>query len=406
MTATAVTRAVARPGLVARTEEIDPPSEPSALLEHLGPDGIAWFADEVSFVTSGAAASAAPDRVAALLRTIDRQGVSPHPAAGPIAAGALPFAGAGVLVIPSTTVGVTGCGRAWRTTIGPVGADPAPPPEKERPSRSASRFSVEARPDARGWERQVIDALSLIESGTLEKLVLAREVLVEADEDFDRRVLLSLLLRSQPGCTVYAHGSFVGATPELLVARRGADVVSRPMAGSIPAGLDADDAAVRGLLASAKEGAEHALLVEAVRDGLTPFCTNLTVGSPEAVRLATVTHLATTVTATLRDTTTTALDLAIALHPTPAVGGTPRAAAVDAIRSIEAFDRGCYGGPVGWVSADGDGELAVALRCAEVDGPRARLFAGAGIVAGSTPDAEWAETQAKLEPMLRALVRP
>jgi len=403
MTATTTAQTVARPRMVARTVEIDPPAD---LLDHLGPDGIAWFADDVCFVTAGTAVAVAPAEAGAMLAAVDVQGDHrPHPAAGPLAAGALPFDDPGVLVVPSITVGVTDGGSAWRTTIAPHG-DAPPPPAGTHSSRAPSRFSVESHPDSSAWENQVRAVLEMIDSGILEKVVLGREVCVEADRDFDRAAVLSMLLRSRPGSTVYAHGAFVGATPELLVSRRGAHVRSRPMAGSIPVGLDAGDAAIDSLLSSAKESAEHALLVDAVREGLIPSCTRVDVGSPEAVRLATVTHLATAVTATLRDPATTALDLAVALHPTPAVGGTPRAGALRAIRRLERFGRGCYGGPVGWVSADGDGEFAVALRCARIEGAQARAFAGAGIVAGSDPEAEWIETQAKLEPMLRALVRP
>jgi len=405
MTATAVTHTVGPARLVAHTVEIQPPAERAHLLDHLGPDGVAWFADDVSFVTSGIAASSAPDNVASLLESIDRVGDAPHPAAGPLAAGALPFDGPGLLVVPSVTVGVTSEGAAWMTTVAPDGAAPPHPTRARRPA-AASSFFVESRPDSRGWERQVLAALALIAEGAIEKVVLAREVHVEADRNLDRSAVLSLLLRTQPGCTVYAHGGFVGATPELLVARRGVHVMSQPMAGSIPAGLHADKAAVSGLLTSAKESVEHSLLVDAVRCGLSPLATRVDVGVPEAVRFATVTHLATRVGATLRDPATTALDLAVALHPTPAVAGTPRAAALEAIHRLEAFERGRYGGPVGWVSTDGDGEFAVALRCAQIEGSRAQLFAGAGIVAGSDPDAEWDETQAKLEPMLRAIVRP
>ncbi|MCZ7535122.1 MAG: isochorismate synthase [Acidimicrobiia bacterium] len=406
MTATTVPQVSEGRRLCAQTTEVDLPGHPADLLEHLGADGVAWFADDVSFVTAGIAATVAPADAAAVLATIERDGDGPHAAAAPLAAGALPFDGGGLLAVPATTVGLTAGGRAWTTTIGPAGGA-TPRAMTMAPSRAPSRFTVEARPDARGWEQQVVAALALIEAGAIQKVVLAREVEVAADHPFDRADVLALLLRhNRPGCIVYAHRGFVGATPELLVTRHGSDVTSTPMAGSIPLGLEADDDAVRALLTSAKQGVEHALLVRAVGETLAPFCTDVNVGSPEAVRLATVTHLATTVTATLREAGTTALDLALALHPTPAVGGTPRAGALDAIRRLESFDRGLYGGPVGWVSAGGDGEFAVALRCALIDGARARLFAGAGIVAGSDPDAEWAETQAKLEPMLRALIRP
>jgi menaquinone-specific isochorismate synthase len=135
-------------------------------------------------------------------------------------------------------------------------------------------------------------------------------------------------------------------------------------------------------------------------------CTELDAGAPEVAVFGPIAHLATPVRGALAGEAPDALALARMLSPTPAVGGTPRTAALDAIRELEGFDRGRYAGPVGWVDARGDGEWAIALRGAELDGTRARLVAGAGIVAGSDPAAEWAETQAKLEPMLRALVRP
>jgi len=123
-------------------------------------------------------------------------------------------------------------------------------------------------------------------------------------------------------------------------------------------------------------------------------------------RLATMSHHATTISGHVEHATPSALELALALHPTPAVGGAPREAALSMLRTIETFERGRYAGPVGWVDSSGDGAWGVALRCADLDRSRARLVAGAGIVAGSEPDAEWAETQAKLEPMLQVLVRP
>jgi isochorismate synthase EntC len=148
-------------------------------------------------------------------------------------------------------------------------------------------------------------------------------------------------------------------------------------------------------------------VVDAIADALAPVCRELEIGEvPDVAVFGHVAHLATRFRGHLVDPAPTALELARLLHPTPAVGGTPTARAVELVRELEGFDRGRYAGPVGWVDADGDGEWAIALRGAELDGPRARLVAGAGIVAGSDPDAEWAETQAKLEPMLRALVRP
>jgi menaquinone-specific isochorismate synthase len=170
---------------------------------------------------------------------------------------------------------------------------------------------------------------------------------------------------------------------------------------------EADRRAVAEMEASAKEQAEHRLVVEAVLASLEPVCDEVSASAqPEVARLTTVAHLATTVAGRLRAPAPTALALAARLHPTPAVAGTPLPAALAAIAELEGFDRGSYAGPVGWVDARGDGDWAVAVRCATVDGRRARLVAGAGIVAGSRPDGEWAETSVKLDPMLRALVRP
>jgi menaquinone-specific isochorismate synthase len=209
---------------------------------------------------------------------------------------------------------------------------------------------------------------------------------------------------------VFAADGLVGATPELLVRRRGASVMSRPMAGTIARGAtdEGDRAAEATLAASVKDGLEHRLVVDAVVVGLRASGVDVTtVRGPEVARLATVSHLATTIAGTVDlRSARSALELALALHPTPAVAGAPLDTALAALQDLETFDRGRYAGPVGWVDAGGDGEWAVALRCAELEGPTARLVAGAGIVAGSDPDDEWAETQAKLEPMLRVLVQP
>jgi len=175
-----------------------------------------------------------------------------------------------------------------------------------------------------------------------------------------------------------------------------------------------DERLVAALVSSPKEAEEHALVVGAVRAALETVCREVVAGArPEAVRLSSVTHLATTVAGHLDGVRApqapggvarpSALALAGLLHPTPAVAGLPLAEALDAIARLESFDRGLYAGPVGWVDSRGDGDWAVALRCASLDGTRARLAAGAGIVADSEPGDEWAETEAKLEPMLAAL---
>jgi isochorismate synthase len=255
----------------------------------------------------------------------------------------------------------------------------------------------------------VVAALEAIGAGRLDKVVLAREASVEAERPFPRAELLRRLRRRPGGATfLYASGGFVGASPELLVRREGRVATSRPMAGTVPRG---DSAAAEAdglarLTGSPKEAVEHRLVVDAVADGLAKVADRVQVGRPEVVRLATVAHLATEITAELTGPLPTALELAGLLHPTPAVGGSPRDAALAAIAALEPFDRGCYAGPVGWVDRAGDGEWALALRCATLDGRRAHLLAGAGIVPGSDPDTEWAETEYKLRAVLEVLLSP
>jgi menaquinone-specific isochorismate synthase len=397
-----VTAAPVAVGLVARTRETHPTPD---LLDTLTPDGFAWLTGADRFVASGVAARVPAERAEHALAGIAVDDDVRERGTGAIAVGALPFHDTmrAELVVPARVVGVSADGRGWVTEIRAL---PAPPPRPPAPSR----YVVEARMSRAEWHRAVEALLREIAAGRLEKAVLAREVLVTADAPLDPRTVLERLVRTQGSAYVFAADGLVGASPELLVHRRGADVVSRPMAGTVrrEASAEADAAATAGLVSSPKQTAEHRLVVDAVVAGLRSTGVEVEpVGAPELAQLADVSHLATVVAGRVADgARPSALAIAGRLHPTPAVGGTPRAAALDAIHALEPFDRGRYAGPVGWVDADGDGEWAVALRCAELRDEHARLFAGAGIVAGSDPDAEWDETEAKLEPMLRAIVRP
>jgi menaquinone-specific isochorismate synthase len=390
------------PGLVvATTRRL---TEPIDLVDSLGPGGFAWFADGDAFVTAGIAAVVDPADAVALLRSIERAGDAGG--RGPRALGALPFTGHGRLTVPARIVERDSAGRAWETTISPaISSAPAASPPR---GHIARRFVVEARQSLDEWDAMVTAALALVEGNELEKVVLAREVVIEADAPFEPATIIERLRATQPGCIVYAAAGFVGATPEVLVRRTGFDVLSQPMAGTVAraASPEEDRRSIARLESSVKESREHRLVVDAIAGELTGWCDNVKVGEAEPMRLTSVTHLTTRISATLRRRDASAIDLALALHPTPAVNGAPRAAALAAIGRLERFERATYGGPVGWVDARGDGEFAVAIRGATLEGNRARLLAGAGIVAGSDPDAEWAETQAKLEPMLRALVRP
>jgi menaquinone-specific isochorismate synthase len=382
--------------LRAVTHEVAPPDDP---LGGFDPHGFAWLHHGTRLVTSGVAARLAPADAAAVLAAIDADDPLGLPGTGAVAVGALPFDpdAVGELVVPARVHGVCD-GRAWVTEIGPgtqSAAVAVSPP---------TRFQVAAPRTRDDWCAAVERALVAIEAGQLEKVVLAREVLIKADTAFDAQEIVRGLVAHQPGSFVYASAGFVGASPELLVRRTGDVVESRPVAGTTVA--DSDEALL-ALAASVKDTREHRFVVDGIVDVLEPRCTELHAdATPEVAVFGPVAHLATPIRGRLSAPTPSALDLARSLHPTPAVGGTPPRAALDAIRELEGFDRGRYAGPVGWVDARGDGEWAIALRGAELDGARARLVAGAGIVAGSDPKAEWAETQAKLEPMLRALVRP
>src|SRR6266568_5621305 len=198
---------------------------------------------------------------------------------------------------------------------------------------------------------------------------------------------------------------FVGASPELLVSRRGRAVRSHPLAGTVQrsGNPESDERLTNAMLASSKQRHEHRLVVEEVVAALRPCCDELVVpDGPSIVALRNVSHLGTPLTGHLTDPPPTSLDLVARLHPTPAVAGSPTNAAVDYLHRVEGFDRGRYAGPVGWMDARGDGEWAVGLRSADVDGDRASMYAGVGVVAGSRPATELEETQLKLQALLAA----
>ncbi len=252
----------------------------------------------------------------------------------------------------------------------------------------------------------------------LHKVVLARALRLVADGPLDARTIVDRLVSADPGANAYladltaaggGHSgtALVGASPELLVARQGDRVVCAPFAGSAPRlpDPDADRASGEALAESAKNRHEHELVVDAIRKALDPLCVDLQIPlKPQLSRTAAVWHLSTPITGRLRETSTTALDLAIALHPTPAVGGVPAAAAAELIGELEG-DRGFYAGAVGWCDQRGDGRWVVSIRGAQLSADRrtANAHAGGGIVAESDPDDEVAETTTKFTTILSAL---
>lgn len=383
------------PNLRAVTRPFDPPDD---LLDARDADGFAWLFEGRGLVTAGTAAVVDAGAADALLADVESDDPLQWPGTGPIAVGALGFdpERPAQLVVPSTVVGRTDDGRGWITQVGDASAGlRVPPPSGPAPSR----WTTTLRSDQQEWRRWVDAVLVAIARGDVEKVVLAREVLVEADRPLSPSRLLERLQRAQPGCFVHYADGLIGASPELLVRKVGTAVESRPMAGTARVGDD-----LAALRESRKDGREHRFVVDGVTTALAPVCESLDVApEPLTCAFASVGHLTTPVRGVLASPAPTALGLARRLHPTAAVAGTPVPVALELIRTLEPTPRGRYAGPVGWVDGRGDGEWALALRGAELDGNVARLRAGAGIVAGSEPDAEWAETTAKLEPMLDAI---
>ena len=313
-----------------------------------------------------------------------------------------------VMAVPATAL-VRRDGTTWRIT---VGGEPGPMPSPaERPAGAVDRprhGGSTVRDDR--WLDAVARAIGAIDAGAYDKVVLARDLHLWSRAPFDVPAILDALADRFPSCFTFLVDHLLGASPELLLARDGRAVRSRVLAGTAARGADdaADAALGAALLASVKDRHEHDLALTSAVDALTPRCTMRDApDGPSLVRLDNVQHLGSDLAGTLAAGENGALphvlDLLGALHPTAAVGGAPRDAAMAAIADLEGMSRGRYAGPVGWCTADGDGEFAIALRCAEVRGDRARLFAGAGIVAGSLPEAELTETWLKLRAMTGVL---
>ena len=406
--------------LVARTVHLDVDPAEVDLIAFAGADGVVWEHEGISFAGRGVAArlphALADEGLAAV--EVDEDEVESY-GTGPIAVGGLPFtpdAGA-ALVVPERILGRAADGVVWQTTIGAPGAASsyASPGHTTLPDptsnavRSPSGFRLTAVPSHDEWCESVAEAVACIEAGDVEKVVLARAVEVEADAPLVVPDILRRLRVLFPSCMVFSIDGFVGASPELLVARLGLEVRAQPLAGTVArSGDPATDARLaRALLASGKDRREHGLVVDAVAAALRPLCDRLDVPStPAIVPLRNVPHLGTTIRGRLAAPAPSALALAGRLHPTPAVAGTPTVAALTLLARLEGVTRGRYAGPVGWVDARGNGEWAVGIRSAEVHGNKARLMSGNGIVAGSDPDEELAETQLKLQALLAAVVRP
>ena len=333
------------------------------------------------------------------------------PGSGLVAFGSFAFAddpGDSVLVVPSVVVGRRD-DTFWVTRIGvsAIGSATAVHPTAEPAAPDDVRFSDGALTGVE-WEQAVAEAVRRIDAGGLEKVVLARDLVADTSSPVDVRWPLRQLAAEYPSCWTFHVDNLFGATPEMLVRLERGLVTSRVLAGTIRrTGDDARDLQLAASLArSSKDLEEHEYAVRSVAEALAPHCTSMNVPeAPFVLHLPNVMHLATDVAGVIDDRATS-LELAAALHPSAAVGGTPTASAVSLISEIEQMDRGRYAGPVGWIDASGDGEWGIALRSALLEGSRVRLFAGCGIVAGSDPEAELAEAQAKFVPVRNALLPP
>jgi isochorismate synthase len=383
------------------------------------PGGLGWSADATR-------ADAIADLGGDARRHMQRLGGSGE-ASGIVAVGAFPFAARGEawLRVPARLARRTTPGEAWMIELTSPGANTmafAPGgPVGSLPGDPFGSAQVAPHPSAEAYASMVAEAVARISSGAMRKVVLARTMRVAAGRILDPVRLAHRLRAVDPLAFTFvapsswampaelspAGGrSLVGASPELLVSRRGAVVRSTPLAGSAPRAGDPEEdrANADALFASAKNREEHAIVVEAIAETLGPACEELTWDpEPVLIETANVWHLATRFEGLLRQPAPNVVELVGALHPTPAVCGTPTPVALAAIEELEPFDRGGYAGPVGWMDARGDGEWAIALRCAELVGDRATLFAGAGIVAASDPDDEVDETDRKFRAFLDSL---
>jgi menaquinone-specific isochorismate synthase len=312
-----------------------------------------------------------------------------------------------VLLIPEIILAKKG-NKSWVTWIGD---GRQPDFSKLNTAKSSGQITWEIGSISESkWREQVSFAIKSINEGKLEKVVLARDQIARSNSPINTRSLLQRLEIDYPSTWLFMVDGLVGATPELLVRLSKSLVTSRVLAGTIQktGNEDRDLALAASLAKSSKDLEEHEYAVRSVADALEPFCSSTNVPeSPFVLHLSNVMHLATDVTGVLNDSAKQAdiFTLIDQLHPTAAVCGTPTDIARELISNLEQMNRERYAAPVGWVDANGDGEVAIALRCGLLseDKKSMRIFAGCGIVAGSDPEKEFAESQAKLMPMRTAL---
>lgn len=386
-----------------------------------GDDGLLFVRDGVGFAGIGRHKTGALHEMARYLATCDHH-TSPTDSPGtPIAIGWHSFDGSsGEAIIPQICVGKSIDGSAWVTFPSELEqhvvdmlreALSDSRPDQNTTTIDATEYRIRPGVDPDAYLACVRIVRDAVRRGDLVKAVVARDLIVSSSTAISVHALLKRLKASFGSSYRYSINGLVGASPELLIERRGDVVRSLPLAGTCPRTGDTDTDArlARELRESTKNQIEHRVVIDMVHDTLLPWCSYLDwQPEPDVIPVANVQHLGTRIEGTLSNPAPHVLDMMTALSPTPALGGFPRNAALELLSRHEGLDRGRYGGAVGWFSADGDGTWAVTIRCAELSPDRhsARLFAGGGIVAESDPASEYAETQAKFQAMLAAIVRP
>lgn len=406
--------------LVVNTIEVPDPGD---LLAALPEQGISWVRRGAGMVAWGevarhdAAGAGRFDEAVLWWRRITRHAMVRDEVrsqgTGLIAFGSFAFAddapAGGTLIVPRFVLG-KGNGKAYFTTIGTAGQAHVTLAEALAHATAPSPLPAVTvdKGDEPAWSAAVSAAVHRIGAGTVDKVVLARAVAARAEAPVDVRAVLANLARDYDMCWTFHVDGMIGATPELLARVDHGLVTSRVLAGTIRmTGDDMGDLARAAKLArSSKDREEHSYAARSVSDVLAAHCASVNVpDEPSVLHLPNVMHLATDITGVLAQPVGV-LDLVRELHPSAAVCGTPTLAAAAVIDELEGLDRARYAGPVGWIGANGDGEWCIALRSAEInnaDPTSLRLFAGCGIVAASDPASEWAESEAKLEPMRAAL---
>ncbi|MDO5681311.1 MAG: isochorismate synthase [Propionibacteriaceae bacterium] len=410
-------------GVSARTVTVDAPGDLSSRLPRR--HGLAWLRRGDGMIAGGEIARQEFDSIAEADAWWEQYAAAVQVdndlpdvfGTGPLAFGSFTFdpghtAQRSVLIVPEWILGRRGQ-HTWLTTLSagqsptssgtPSATDWLPPETRSiAPGQVAYSDGSMSGP---AWESVVADAVRRIKAGDLAKVVLARDLIARTPDEIDYRWLVEQLAEAYQLCWTYHVDGLVGASPEMLVRRENGLVTSRVLAGTIQRTADeeADRALAAHLSRSHKDLGEHDYAVTSVADALAPLCSGMNVpDAPYVLELPNVFHLATDVAAAAKPHVSS-LTLATALHPSAAVCGTPTDAARLLIREIEGLDRGRYSGPIGWVDAQGDGEWAIALRCGRIEGNTAQLYAGCGVVADSNPEAELAESMAKLVPMRDAL---